>query len=124
MPDGKVPRTNDVLRMFRALGRAAGLIPEMLGSNAGRIAGAEDIYDACLCQDGASHALAKEQGMRMLAERGRWEKDIGFIYARPSATAHLVLSAQMGDHARADIESLLATMQVSGHRAWAQPAWL
>ena len=128
MPDGSIPRTQDILRMYRRLAEAAGLNPLHFGSNAGRIAGAEDIYDACLCQEGTNRALASEQGMRLIKERGRWEDDIGFIYARPSFTAHLVLSAQMGDHARADIESVLASLQMGqgpdGSGPFAQPAWL
>ena len=127
MPDGRVPRTADILQMFRKLARAAGLDPSLFGSNAGRISGAEDIYDFCLAQEGVSHAIAKEQGMRLIQERGRWEDDIGFIYARPSAAAHLALSAHMGDHARVDIEALLAAMQIPSACAhqgpFAQPAW-
>ena len=65
---------------------------------------------------------------RLIRERGRWDGDIMFVYARPSVTAHLVLSAQMGDHARADIESLLASLQMSGDPngsgPFAQPAWI
>ena len=114
--------------MYRKLASAAGLDPSHFGSNAGRIAGAEDIYDACLCQQGTTRALAQEQGMRLIRERGRWDGDIMFVYARPSVTAHLVLSAQMGDHARADIESLLASLQMSGDPngsgPFAQPAWI
>ena len=116
-----------MLTMFRECATACGLNPLDAGSNAGRIAGAEDIYDACLCQGGVTAAVAAEQGTRLIKERGRWDSDVAFVYARPSIAAHLVLSATMGDHARVDIESLLASLQI-GQRvqgqeaAFAQPA--
>ena len=71
--------------------------------------------------------VACEQGTRLIKERGRWDSDVAFVYARPSVAAHLVLSATMGDSARVDIESLLASLEI-GQRvqgqeaAFAQPA--
>ena len=119
--------TDHMLTMFRECATACGLNPLDAGSNAGRIAGAEDIYDACLCQGGATHRVAAEQGTRLIKERGRWDSDVAFVYARPSIVAHLVLSAAMGDHARVDIESLLASLEISERvhgqdAAFAQPA--
>ena len=123
MPNGLAPSTSDILDMFRHLARAAGLDAVSIGSNAGRIGGAEDIYDSCLCQ-GATRDLAQEQGMRLIKERGRWDGDIAWIYARPSATAHLLLSSQMGEGARVDIETLLSSVSsAEDHPAFAQPAW-
>ena len=77
-------------------------------------------------RDAASGRVAAST-LGLIKERGRWDSDVAFVYARPSIVAHLVLSAAMGDHARVDMESLLASLQI-GQRvqgqdaAFAQPA--
>ena len=126
MPNGKPPTSGDVLKANREIAAACGLNPLDVGSNTGRISGAEEIYDACLCQQGVTAAVAAEQGTRLIKERGRWDSDIAFVYARPSVAAHLAMSATMGDHARVDIETLLASLEIAqrvdGQGPFAQPA--
>ena len=51
---------------------------------------------------------------RVITQRGRWHSDIGAIYQRALAEAHLRGSAAVGDTQGADLESMC--------RGWVQPA--
>ena len=126
MPDGRVPCTADVTEMFREGARALAMDASMMGAPAARIGGATDIFDALLAR-GVAPEVAAEQGQRLIRERGRWDSDVGFIYARPSAEAHLAMSVAMGEDCRADLESLVASLAMpgdAGHELFAQPASL
>ena len=67
-----------------------------------RIGGAEDYYD-----------ILGAGSEEMVNQRGRWWSDISEIYKRCSATAHLSISAAIGDAAGVSLEAL--------GDGWAQP---
>ena len=68
-----------------------------------RICGACDIRD--------QHGL---HGRELLRQRGRWAKDIGWIYAHVSATQHFQASVDMGSSTGRSIQSLATS--------WVHPA--
>ena len=63
-----------------------------------RIGGASDIYD-----------VYGYEGRHVLERRGRWGKDIAYIYARVSATRMFQASADMSSAVGAALEDLVPT---------------
>ena len=86
----------------RAIAKSAGLDVSEVGSTSFRIGGAEDHYD-----------VLGPGSENVIRERGRWHSDIHEIYQRCSATAHLSLSAALGDATGISLEAL--------GDGWAQP---
>jgi hypothetical protein len=100
---GDIWDTRDTKELAQEYAEALGLDTHEFGAKAFRIGGALDWRD-----------VFKHDAERIITERGRWHSDIGVIYARALAEAHLRGSAAVGDATGADLESLCA--------GWAQPA--
>lgn len=76
---------------------ALGYNPKEFGAHSPRIGGATDIEST-----GAASQL-------LLQAKGRWQSDIGRIYARMTRRAHLAASALMHRAKGRDLEELLPT---------------
>jgi hypothetical protein len=100
---GKIYDTGVMRDIARDIATLIGIPPEEAGGTAFRIGGA-----SCLRE---SHGEAEAK--RLLVERGRWQSDIGLIYARMSISTHLTASRTMTHAAGADVER---------ETGWAQPA--
>ena len=87
---------------MRVVASWAGLDAASVGGASLRIGGATDLY----ARYGGASA-------RVIKERGRWDSDIHFVYARPSATAHLAASREVGDACDVDLEAAFPE--------WSQP---
>ena len=112
LPGGvRVVSTKDVATMFKEVAAACHIDTSDVGGAAGRIGGAIDVR--CV--------VGPEELKRLLAERGRWDSDIGFVYSRPDAMRHLWLSESMSGARRLDIESLVNGLKIT-EEAFAQPA--
>ena len=99
---GTAVDTSTIREDARAIANAAGLDASEVGSTSFRIGGAEDHYD-----------VLGPGSERIIRERGRWHTDIHEIYQRCSATAHLSISAALGDASGISLEAL--------GDGWAQP---
>jgi len=85
------------------MGAALGIPAVELGARSFRIGGATDWRE-----------VFGADAERVITQRGRWHSDIGAIYQRALAEAHLRGSAAVGDTVGADLESLC--------RGWVQPS--
>ena len=95
--------SDDVAAWCKEIALAAGIETSGIGAKSLRMGCATDMYD-----------LFGPAGAQWLDERGRWDSDIGQIYAAPSAAAHGDISRRIGDAAGTDLQSML--------RGWRQPA--
>jgi hypothetical protein len=96
-------RTADTRALAQRMADALGMPKEEVGAKSFRIGGATDWRD-----------VFKSDAERIITERGRWDSDIGAIYQRALAEAHLRGSAAVGETDGADLESLCS--------GWAQPS--
>ena len=100
---GNVWNTDDTRELARRFAVALGLDPSEFGGKSFRIGGATDWRD-----------VFGADAERIITQRGRWHSDIGQIYQRALAGAHMHGSAAVGDARGADLESLC--------RGWSQPS--
>jgi hypothetical protein len=96
-------RTADTRILAQDMAVALDMPREEVGAKSFRIGGATDWRD-----------VFKSDAERVITERGRWDSDIGAIYQRALAEAHLRGSAAVGEADGADLESLC--------KGWAQPS--
>ena len=101
--DGSVWDTGDTRRLAQAMGAALGIPESEVGGSSLRIGGATDWRE-----------VFGADAERIIKQRGRWYSDIGYIYQRALAEAHLRGSAAVGSTCGADLESMC--------RGWVQPA--
>jgi hypothetical protein len=100
--DGTVWDTGDTRQLAQKMGERLGIPAEELGGSAFRIGGATDWRE-----------VFGADAERIIKQRGRWHSDIGAIYQRALAEAHLRGSAAVGSTCGADLESMC--------RGWVQP---
>ena len=87
----------------REYARVLGMPPEQFGAHSFRIGGATDLV--------ATGQLSE----LLLQAKGRWQSDIGRIYARMTRRAHLAASELMHSARGRDLEELLpAFTQAAG----------
>jgi hypothetical protein len=96
-------RTTDTRVLAQDMAVMLGMPATEVGAKSFRIGGATDWRD-----------VFKSDAERIITERGRWDSDIGAIYQRALAEAHLRGSAAVGEADGADLESLC--------KGWVQPA--
>ena len=86
-----------------------------MGAPSLRVWGAEDYYD-----------ILGSEGQFLIKERGRWDSDIAFIYARPSAERHLANSRKLADSSSINIENLVDRFSQPAFRiaASTDPGWV
>jgi hypothetical protein len=96
-------RTTDTRILAQDMAVMLGMPATEVGAKSFRIGGATDWRD-----------VFKSDAERIITERGRWDSDIGAIYQRALAEAHLRGSAAVGEADGADLESLC--------KGWVQPA--
>ena len=95
--DGRPINASRMRQIARQYARVLGVPPEQVGAHSFRIGGATDLV--------ATGQLSQ----LLLQAKGRWQSDIGRIYARMTRRAHLAASELM-HHARGrDLEELLPT---------------
>ena len=100
---GAAWQTSDTRQLAQEMGAALGIPAVELGARSFRIGGATDWRE-----------VFGADAERVITQRGRWHSDIGAIYQRALAEAHLRGSAAVGDTVGADLESLC--------RGWVQPS--
>ena len=87
LPGGEKPIDTALVRqMVREAAAQLGRRPTDYGASSLRIGGATDI-----------RAALGDSSERLIAERGRWDSDIGKIYARAVAETHADVSVMMAD---------------------------
>ena len=96
-------RTADTRALAQDMAVTLGMPAAEVGAKSFRIGGATDWRD-----------VFKSDAERIITERGRWDSDIGAIYQRALAEAHLRGSAAVGEADGADLEALC--------KGWAQPS--
>ena len=94
---------DDTRELARSFAAALSLPTSEFGGKSFRIGGATDWRD-----------VFGADAERIIVQRGRWHSDIGLIYQRALAESHLRGSADVGNAAHSDLESLC--------RGWTQPA--
>ena len=101
---GKVVDTSYMAALGQRIATSVGLDTRGVGGKWARIGGSTDIMDA----------LGPEEGRAVLRQRGRWQRDLGSIYARVSARRQLDASLAMNAARGRDM---------TARAGWAQPAW-
>ena len=104
---GAVVSTGDVLVAVRLLALAAGEDPASFGAHSLRIGGATDYVDR----------FGLTKAPILIAKRGRWDSDIGEIYARAAGAIVIDASVESWEAEGPELEAVISGFG----QAWAEP---
>ena len=103
---GRAMSTGAYRALVKRVGRLGGIDPKKLGAHSTRIGGATDLASAA-AEGGDDMSAAGASSELLLQAKGRWQSDIGKIYARMTRRMHLAASDLMHRGRGRDLEELL-----------------